>query len=81
MNGTWISDAELKDILLTMAQSGAPKPEEGTVLGDALIRFTTPSDSDNVKDGPQDRSNRVGRNKPKPPAPQSPIQGEPESPF
>lgn len=41
MNGTWISDAELKDILLTMAKSGAPKPKEGTVLGDALARFTT----------------------------------------
>lgn len=81
MTGVFITDAELKDILLTFAKCGAPKPKEGTTLGDALIRFTTPSESDNLKDGPQDRSNRVGRNKPKPPASQSPIQGEPESPF
>lgn len=81
MNGTWITDAELKDILLMMAKSGAPKPKEGTTLGDALARFTTPSEADNVKDGPPDRINRVGRNKPKPPAPQSPVEGEPESPF
>jgi hypothetical protein len=41
MSGTWMTDAELKDILLTLAKSGAPKPKKGTALGDALVRFTT----------------------------------------
>ena len=41
MNGVVITDAELKDILLTLAKSGAPKPKDGTVLGDALARFKT----------------------------------------
>lgn len=45
MNGTWMTDAELKDILLTMAKGRAPKPKEGTTLGDALVRFTTAADS------------------------------------
>jgi hypothetical protein len=81
MNGVVITDAELKDILLTFAKSGAPKPKDGTVLGDALVRFTTPSESDKLKDGPPDRINRVGRNRPTPPAPQPPIEGEPEMPF
>jgi hypothetical protein len=46
MNGTWITDAELKDILLALAKSGAPKPKKGTTLGDALARFTTPPGND-----------------------------------
>ena len=41
MDGIWMTDAELKDILLTLAKSGAPKPKEGTTLGDALVRFTS----------------------------------------
>jgi hypothetical protein len=41
MSSVLISEAELKDILLTLAKSGAPKPKEGTALGDALVRFTT----------------------------------------
>ncbi len=41
MDGIWISDAELKEVLLILAKSGAPKPKEGTALGDALARFTT----------------------------------------
>jgi hypothetical protein len=44
MDGTLMTDAELKDILLTLAKSGAPKPKEGTALGDALVRFTTAAD-------------------------------------
>ncbi len=42
MNGTWLTDSELKEILLTLAKSGAPKPKKGTTLGDAMARFTTP---------------------------------------
>lgn len=42
MNRTSISDAEIKEILLALAKAGAPKPKRGTVLGDALARFTTP---------------------------------------
>ena len=42
MDGTWLTNAELKDVLLTLAKSGAPKPKKGTTLGDALSRFTTP---------------------------------------
>jgi hypothetical protein len=41
MDGTWMTDTELKEIVLTLAKSGAPKPKDGTVLGDALARFTT----------------------------------------
>ena len=34
-------DELLKQELLQLAESGAPKPEPGTKLGDALVRFTT----------------------------------------
>jgi len=34
-------DELLKEELLALAESGADKPEKGTRLGDALIRFTT----------------------------------------
>lgn len=42
MNRTSISNADIKEILLALAKAGAPKPKRGTVLGDALARFTTP---------------------------------------
>jgi hypothetical protein len=51
MNGAWITDAELKDILLALAKSGAPKPKKGTTLGDALARFTTPPGSGRTVSG------------------------------
>lgn len=34
-------DMRLKEELLALCESGAPKPKKGTRLGDALIRFTT----------------------------------------
>jgi hypothetical protein len=34
-------DRQLKEELLALAKSGAPKPKRGTRLGDALHRFTT----------------------------------------
>ena len=34
-------DMMLKEELLALCESGAPKPKKGTRLGDALIRFTT----------------------------------------
>jgi hypothetical protein len=55
MNGTWMTDAELKDILLTLAKSGAPKPKKGTTLGDALARFTTPPTNHLTSSGLGDR--------------------------
>lgn len=56
MNGTWITDAELKDILLTLAKSGAPTPKKGTTLGDAMARFTTTPTSTRTTNGVGSRS-------------------------
>ncbi|MBL9000192.1 MAG: hypothetical protein JNK25_03535 [Phycisphaerae bacterium] len=41
MNATLIPDHELKDVLLTMAKAGLPAPKVGTILEEALRRFTT----------------------------------------
>ena len=41
------TDERLKAELLALAKAGAPKPEPGTELGDALVRFTTPPESTN----------------------------------
>lgn len=57
MNGTWITDAELKDILLTLAKYGASKPRDGTALGDALARFIVQSAENRMA------SNKGGRSK------------------
>ncbi|MBL9000194.1 MAG: hypothetical protein JNK25_03545 [Phycisphaerae bacterium] len=43
MTGTWVSDEEMKSVLLALAKTGVQKPEPGTVLGDALKRFTNAS--------------------------------------
>ncbi len=42
-------DAVFKDLLLDIAESGAEKPAPGTILGDALIRFTSKSSSSHNK--------------------------------
>ncbi len=80
-SGRLVTDKQLKDILLMLAECGAPKPPSRSALGNALKRFTTPSEPDNLKDGSPDRISRAGRNKPKPPIPQPPIDGDPEMPF
>ena len=36
-----MTDAELKQRLLELANSGAPKPSKNLILGRALARFTT----------------------------------------
>lgn len=38
---TEMTDAELKERLLELAKSGAPRPSKDSVLGRALERFTT----------------------------------------
>ncbi len=42
-SGVLVSDPQLKEILTTLAECGAPTPLGGTVLGKARNRFTTPS--------------------------------------
>ncbi|XVJ60207.1 MAG: hypothetical protein HEQ23_12750 [Tepidisphaera sp.] len=42
MNGSRLTNAELKNVVLTVAKSDMPNPKDGTLLGDAMSRLTTP---------------------------------------
>ncbi len=80
-SGRLVTDKQLKDILLTLAECGAPKPPSRSALGIALKRFTTPPEPDNPKDRQPDRIGQAARSKPKPPAAQPPVEGDPEISF